>query len=302
MSVERLMPAIVPMLGVTEAMGALGAALRMQRDGTAAAPELAARLDAVLERLGVREAIGELDADEATGLLGFVEGFLAQAIDFVRNPGRDGWDHGESSILLAQGHMSGLMASPLKRFVVPHVGGDLAARLDADGAAFLDVGVGVGALSVAMCRQWPSLRVVGLDPWDRPLALARETVAQAGMEERIELRQEAAEALTDEDAFDLAWVPTFFVSGAALESVIAHVLPALKPGGWALLGLYARPEDPFAAALADLRTVRHGGATHSPQEVAALMTDAGFEDVDVLWEAEWRLPIVFAAGRRASAP
>jgi methyltransferase family protein len=301
MGADQVLRATVPMLGAAEALAALGASLRLRREGSKVDPELAARLDAVLDALGVGGAVNALDKHEMVALLGIVEGFLAQAADFVVAPGRAGWDHEEPSILLAQGHTSALIAPVLRRFVVPALGRDLTQRLDDSEAAFLDVGVGVAALSVALCRAWPSLRVVGIDPWEPALVLAREYVAAAGLEERIELREMAAETLEDAEAYDLAWVPTFFISGAVLERVIERVHVSLRRGGWVLLGFYARPGDPLRDALADLRTVRHGGSLLTPAQAAAQLKHAGYCDVDVHFEAEWELPVVYVAGRRGDA-
>lgn len=286
------------MLGVTEAASALGAALRLRRDGATVEPEMAARLDGVLDALGIREAVNALDAHETAALAGIVEGFLAQAADFVVAPGRSSWDHEDASILMAQGHTSVLIAGALQRHVVPAIGGDLAQRLDGAGAAFLDVGVGVAALAVWMCRLWPSLRVVGIDPWEPALALAREHVAANGLQERIDLRQAVAETLDDADEYDLAWVPTFFIPSAALEPAVERLRDALRPGGWVTLGLYARPGDPFRDALADLRTVRQGGSLVTPQDLAALLERLGFAGVAVHFDPAWALPIAFVAGRR----
>lgn len=161
-------------------------------------------------------------------------------------------------------------------------------------------GAGVAALSVAICRTWPAVRVVAVDPWDRALALARDVVAAADMGERIELRAVGAEALEDEAEHDVAWVPTFFIPEAVLGPVLGRVLAALRPGGWAIVGLYARPEDPLAAALADLRTVLQGGTLHTAQDTAALLQQAGFDEVGVHFDPAWRAPIVFVAGRRPS--
>ena len=61
--------------------------------------------------------------------------------------------------------------------IAPKLDG-LAARLEAPGAAFLDVGVGVGLLGVEMARLWPNLRIVGIDVWPPSLALARQNVAK----------------------------------------------------------------------------------------------------------------------------
>ncbi len=194
-----------------------------------------------------------------------------------------------------------MQADALQRFVVPALGDELAARLEGRDASFLDVGAGVAAMSIAMCRLWPSLQVVGVDSWPPALELAGEAVAAAGLQERVELREGTAETLDDVDRFDLAWLPTFFIGGAVLQPAVERVYSAMRAGGWATLGLYARPGDRLADALADLRTVRQGGALITPEEAAELLQRAGFDDVGVHFDAAWKLPIVFVAGRRPAA-
>lgn len=297
MGADELIRVAMPRLAGAEAIAALGAALRLRRDGTAVDPELTARLDAVLDALGAREALDALEPHEAVALLGLVEGLLAQAADFVVRPGRTRWDHEDPSILMAQGHMSVLLAEGFRRLVLPSLGAGLADRMQA-GAWCLDVGAGVAALSVAMCRTWPALRVVGLEPWPPALALARATVAAAGLEDRIELREEVVETLEDADRYEFAWVPTFFISGTVLERGIERVHAALRPDGYAIVGLYARPPDPLMAAVADLRTVRQGGAALTPDETATLMMRAGFADVGIVVDTVWKGPVVFVTGRR----
>lgn len=301
MGTDAVLKVTMPMLGMAEAASALGASLRLRRDGRTAGPELAARLDGVLDAFGIRDDVNALEAHETEALLGIVEGFLAQAALFVVEPERTGWHQSDPSILIAQGQSSVLVADILRRFVVPSLGGDLSRRLEGAGASFLDVGVGVGALSVAVCRSWPSLRVVGIDPWEPALELAREQVAAAGLQERIELRAAVAETFEDVDEYDLAWVPTFFISDDVLERVIDRVHAALRPGGWAALVMYARPGDPFRDALAGLRTVRQGGSLRTPREMAALLERADFGDVDVHVDSAWALPMVFVCGRRQEA-
>lgn len=298
MAIERVMATAIPLLNAAEAVAALGAALRVRRDGVALSPELAVRLDAVLAALGVRDDVEALDEHELAGLGGLVEGFLAQAADHVCHPARARWDHETPSILMAQGHTSTLLAGIFERSLLPALGTGLQERLLGAGASFLDVGVGVAALAIRMCRLWPQLRVVGVDPWRPALALARDNVAAAGLQERIELRELSAEALTDADEHDLAWVPAIFVSDTALERAAERVHAALRPGGWAIFGFYARPDDPLAAAVVDLRTMRHGGALCTPQDAAAMLTDAGLAGVDVVFEPRWKLPMVFVVGQR----
>jgi SAM-dependent methyltransferase len=296
MAVERVLAVLGPMLASTEALAAVGAWLRLRRDAGVVAPEFAMRLDAVLDALGIGEIVNSLGEDEAVALLGLLEGFLGQAGDLVAAPGRAGWDHQEPDILMAQGDTSALLAGIFKGSILPSLGGDLVSRLETGETSFLDVGTGVGALAVAMCRLWPGLRVVGVDPWGPALELASAKVAEAGLEERIELRLGVVQQLPDTDEHDLAWVPTFFIAEDVLEAALERVLAALHAGGGAILGLYARPEHPLASAVADLRTVRQGGALVTPQELAGLMTRVGFADIDILSDPAW--PTVFAVGRR----
>jgi SAM-dependent methyltransferase len=299
MTIDRVFAATVPMLGMAEAMSALGAALRVRDGGARVEPEVAAGLDAVLDALGIRDAVDALDAQQTAALVGVMDGLLAQAADFATDPSRTRWDHDATSILIAQGRLSALLAPIFQRFLLPAMGADLVARLDEPGASFLDVGAGVAALSVAMCRLWPSLRAVGIDPWEPALALAREEIAAAGMSERIEVRQTTAEAMQDSGEHDLAWVPAFFVPEAVLPAAIERVCAALRPGGSAIVGLYVRPGIPLVDALADLRTLRHGGAMVAPAEVVAMLTDTGFTDVETRFDPAWNSPVVFMTGRRA---
>lgn len=295
---DRVLPAAIPLLGAAEATAALGASLRLRRDDTTIDSELSACLEAVLHTLGILDAIHVLDTDDTVALLGFVEGFLTQAADFVAHPDRSAWDHEDPNILLAQGHTSALVATLLQRFVLPALSDELNARMAQPDAAFLDVGTGVAALAIEMCRLWPSLHVVGIDSSEHALALAREQVAAADADGQVQLRQATVEDLKDAEQFDLAWVPTFFSSATALEQAITRVHTALRPEGWATFGLYARPGVPFIDALADLRTVRQGGALRTPHELAASLTRAGFSDVAIHSSADWTPPMVFVAGRK----
>ena len=87
-SSDRLLAAMMPMIGASETLAAVAVALRLQRDGSVVDPQLAARLDAVLEALQLREAVRALGAHEATALLGIAESSLAQATAFATDRAR----------------------------------------------------------------------------------------------------------------------------------------------------------------------------------------------------------------------
>ena len=74
MSVDRVMALALPLLGSAESAAAVGAALRLQRDGSEIPAQVRARLDAVLDVLEIRDAVEALEPHEAAALLGMVEG------------------------------------------------------------------------------------------------------------------------------------------------------------------------------------------------------------------------------------
>jgi 2-polyprenyl-3-methyl-5-hydroxy-6-metoxy-1,4-benzoquinol methylase len=145
-----------------------------------------------------------------------------------------GWHHTDPRILQAQGDASAQFAGALKNHLLPMFG-DLGERLARPSARLLDVGVGVASLSIAMCRNFPELRVVGLDVFDVPLGMARENVARAGLADRIELRQLALEDLKEEAAYDLVWLPACFLTPSGIPVAMTRARAALRPGGRILL-------------------------------------------------------------------
>jgi hypothetical protein len=211
-----------------------------------------------------------------------------------KSPARTGWDHTDRSLLQAQGDASSVLPVHLKMQIVPGLG-DLAARLERPGARFLDVGVGVGALAIGMCRAWSAVRVIGLDTFDAPLAIARDNVERAGLGERIELRKLAVEDLRDEDSFDLAWLPSFFIPAAAMDAAVARVHASLRQGGWAVLGLLGGADE-RQSAVAGLLTDFWGGPVVSVPEMKALLERTGFATVRIL-PGPGSGPAFFAAQR-----
>jgi SAM-dependent methyltransferase len=193
-----------------------------------------------------------------------------------------GWRHTSPELLQAQGDSSAMFAPAFKMNFVASMG-DLATRLERPGARFLDVGVGVASLAIAMCRSWPTLHVVGLDTFDVPLGMARTNVERAGLADRIELRRSAVEDLRDEESFELAWVPSFFVPSSVLAAAVARVFASLRPGGWLLfpIGGFAG-NDERARSVFALICELWGGPALTIAEAEPLLKEAGFSTVRVL--------------------
>jgi SAM-dependent methyltransferase len=280
----------------TETLAALGAVFRLRASGQEAPGPVQDCLDDVVEALGLSEELARATQEQLANLLAPIGAVLSQAVDLITDPTRaPGWTYTDPEVLESQGRSSAFFAGVVERALVPSLPG-LGESLRAPGATFLDVGVGVGRLAIEMCGAFPALSVVGIDPWDYVLGLARRNVEAAGLTERIELRQEGLEQLADEAAFDLVWLAGPFLPSRVLEGSLARVLAALRPGGWVVSGLY-HGRDPLDAALGRLRTARSGGALLDADGWVALLAATGFDAASAL-QPEGPLPAAVAVGRR----
>lgn len=296
MAIEPLRQLVANLNASAGALAALGAALDARMSGAVLAPDLRPHIEEIVTMLGVREALADVAPEQLRPLLGEIRALaLTNSRLLFAATRHSGWAHSELEILHAAGEVSCAVPRMLQRSMA-HLPG-LAERLASPGASFLDVGVGVGALSIEMARLWPTLRVVGIDRWAPALALARHGVQAAGLAERIALREQGGEELPDIDAFDLAWIPGAFVSEAATQALIQRVHLALRPGGWLLFAMICAGGDSLAAAVARLRTAYFGGYVATNEAIALLLQRHGFADVRTLPRAAGSLGAVVAARR-----
>ena len=281
----------------TEALAALGAALRLKASGQEAPAEVQTCLDEVAEALGVGGALTSASPDELGRALAPIRALFLQSVDLLTDPTREpGWTYTNVELLESLGQNSAVFAEIVRDVLAPQLEG-LADALARPDAAFLDVGVGVAALSIAMCQVIPGLRAVGIDPWEVALELARRNVAAAGLDDRIELRRQAVEELPDESAFELAFLAGPFLGSAVIDVACQRVHAALRPGGWVLFGMY-RGAEPLETALAHLRTARSGGAVLDAPEAERRLAKAGFVDVRT-FAAELGIPSMLVVGQRS---
>jgi SAM-dependent methyltransferase len=210
-----------------------------------------------------------------------------------------GWNYTEATILEGAGATSAGFVGPLAQALLPGLEGAMD-RLGAPGGSFLDVGVGVAGLAIAIARRWPSLRIVGIDPWQPSLALARANVAKAGLADRIELREQRAEDLTDERAFDVAWLPAIFMPRPAVEPACERIHHSLRPGGWILFNAVPAGLDPLSDAMWWLRMTMFGDSAMPSAEAEELLRRLGFLDVRTLPSPAGSF-VRIVAGRRTAA-
>jgi precorrin-6B methylase 2 len=207
---------------------------------------------------------------------------LLQAEDFRRkiktgHMHLDGWSHTDDAIIEAQGSLTRhwtTRALPKLKFLP-----GLVPKLEAPGAALLDVGAGAAGLSIALCRQFPLLSAVALEPAPHPAAIGERHVRQAGLGDRIAIRQERVEELQEDKAFDLAFLPQMFLPDAIIEETVQRVFRALKPGGWLLVAVLSHTGPGTASAVNRLKNLLWGGNTRDVAHIKPLLESTGFDPV-----------------------
>jgi SAM-dependent methyltransferase len=276
-----------------EALAALGAELRLRQDRLEGDPQLRPLLRQAVRAVDARW-LEHSDANEAAAALALIRTVFLQSLDMLENPARPpGWSFEDPRVLQTQGQLSGMVVRAIAALATDRP--ELAAALQQPGV-FLDVGTGVGWLAIEAARTWPALRVVGLDPFEPALALARRNRAQSDVAERIEFRSQRVEQLEESATVNLAWLPGPFIAREALDQALASVRRALAPGGWLIFALAGAPEDPLEDAVMKLRITRSGGHPWTPEEVEEQLRRHDFTDIEAISP---RIPVRFVFGRRA---
>jgi predicted O-methyltransferase YrrM len=309
------------------AFAALASALEV---GLLEALPQARSLDDLSARSGISSSLAEgiLDVLVASGLLSHVGDSYSSAPDLLpllQKPAKDalladvrttylltqqmidaakkrslapGWSYTDPELLAAQGQGQGgaVAVHMWSQRVFPRLDG-LIERLQRPTATFLDVGTGVAEIAIQMCHLFPALHVVALEPQEAPLAEARRNVAAAALSERIELRAQRIEDLTESEQFDLVWLPQMFLRQEVLERGLHTAWTALRPGGWIVLLAVSAPGMNLDAAYWRLRNVLWGGDPLYPEQIAELLAEAAFAQVQVLPTAPGFVPKLIVGQR-----
>ncbi len=224
---------------------------------------------------------------------------VATAVGIVEAREAEGWGAQDEATLLAQGRSSAIAGTMLARYAVPSLAG-LDDRF-ADGGDFLDVGVGVAEIAAAFCEALPAARVVGLDVLPQAVALAHQTVAERGLQDRVEIRLLPVEELVDVSQFDLAWMPAPFLPEGIFPAGLRRVYAALRSGGWLVVGAGRFDGDALAVSVTYWRTLRSGGTPLTSDQAARALTDAGFVDAMEI-PTPAGAPALYAARKPPSEP
>lgn len=108
----------------------------------------------------------------------------------------------------------------------------------------LDLATGTGDLAIAMLSGINDAQVVGVDPSEGMLDVARRKVAALGVEQSILLRQESAEALSFEGGvFDVVTVAFGVRNYTDLEAGLREMVRVTRPGGWIVVLEFSTPPN-----------------------------------------------------------
>jgi hypothetical protein len=202
MSFELFLNKWLTLNSSVEALAAIGAELRLRREELKGDSRVRVLLQDVVHSIDPG-LLDDLDAKQESSALALIQTSFRQSIDLLENPARaPGWNYEDPDILESQGEVSRQIVRGINLVAAQRP--DLGATLQKPGA-FLDVGTGVGRLAIEAARSWPLLRVIGIDPWEPALCLARKNLAQSDVAGRVEFRLQRIEDLDDETIFSLGW-------------------------------------------------------------------------------------------------
>ena len=249
-------------------------------------PQVMTEVERVIDALDARAVADSLRPDDRAVLTNLAHSYLRQAIDLIENPARPAeWTLSDANVLQAQGTASGGVA----RLIA-------GAGLGKPDGRILDVGTGVAGIAIVFCELFPHATVVGIDPWEPALDLARANVTRAGLDGRITLRSVRIEDLEDPDGFDLVWLPSFFIPDAVLDSALERIHATTRPGADIVVGVSESTGDALTTAVDRLFTIRSGGSAINADQAREKLANAGFVEIS---EADTHgVPVRLLVGKR----
>jgi precorrin-6B methylase 2 len=280
--IDTLRHAVGEVGRATVLLTALGLALKARITGMPLDPAIAEATATLLALQGLTQAVAGANPEELPPVLALIRAEMLFG-GHILGPGigQRGWQDRDPEVMQVFGEVSHGFWRGLERLATRDAP-KLLDRLDQPGARFLDIGTGVGWLSIGMLQRWANLTAVGIEPLPGALAQARSNLEETGLSDRMELRQGLGEGLADRAAFDLVFVPSAFIPASALPDILARGRAALRPGGSLLLAVLQPPDHESAAALVRLRAAVWGGDVIGTTGGTSLMQAAGFRSIKAM--------------------
>lgn len=231
------------------------------------------KLDAVIRSVAPG-CLDDLTADELRLIHSTIRANLLRALE-LSWPGSEasGWTYDNPEILNAQGRASRVAAERISEFASRTP--ELHRLLSAD-AHFLDVGSGVGWISITMAENWPGLNCTGIDIHAPAIEIAEINRTSSSAGERVRFRNLDVTEISDEKFYSAVFIPIVFMPEQVVRKALPRVFDALVPGGWVFVASFSVPNDPLEIALVDLKSTVFGGRIWTESELRSLVADIGF--------------------------
>jgi len=295
MAFPEAMAAIQKHIRAADVLAAIGARIGKAAGHLQPNDNLSSKLDSVIDEFEP-DVLEGLTDEELDALYGFVQAAMRQMLHLLELPddGSSGWTFEDPAILENQGRSSRIVTRLLAEFATRN---SEFGQVLSNGPRFLDVGSGVGWISLSMAQQFPTLHATGIDILDPALELAAKNLEQAGLSDRVSFRKQNVLDLQESGTFDVIFVPVIFLPEVILDQTFENLHRALKPGGWFFAAAFRVPDDRKMAVLNDLRTTVSGGRAWNADELAAMTDRAGLVSVGDVAEGS---PLHLWAARRKS--
>jgi ubiquinone/menaquinone biosynthesis C-methylase UbiE len=175
---------------------------------------------------------------------------------------------------------------------------DVAARLQAGGRA-LDVGCGAGRVCMALAKNFPAAKIVGLDPDKESIRQAESAAAAAGLSGSVSFIAGSTGDLDTRERFDLITACDCIHDFAAPEHTLKEIHALLEPQG-TLFIIEPKAGDRLEDNINSISTMFYGfsifhcmtqslarggpglGTCLGPARTEALLRDAGFHGFERL--------------------
>ncbi len=110
----------------------------------------------------------------------------------------------------------------------------------------LDLATGTGDLLIAMARKIEGAQFIGVDLSEGMLSVARQKVAQAGLEDRVELRRGVAESIElPEQSVDVVTVAFGVRNFEDLRGGLSEMARVVRRGGHIVILEFSTPDNPI---------------------------------------------------------
>ena len=157
------------------------------------------------------------------------------------------------------------------------------------GIKFLDIGCGRGSFIIQLAQMFKNCTFVGIDPIHHGIEVAKNTISQLGLDDRVSVKCLEGEELPYNDEFDIVCMIVTFheIFPDVRIKVVENAYGALKSNGRLLIFDFSYPEKledfrnpKFELGIIDQFNETCLGVIHlNTQEQNKLFTEIGFKEI-----------------------